>query len=101
VSRFTGSVRGPIVVSAATGTTSTAFAVAWASAPLPAGYVSDVQVMRPGSTARASWLTGQTATGGTFTPDAGPGTYRLRARVRNTANGRAAAYSPPAIVKVS
>ncbi|MDP9343715.1 MAG: hypothetical protein M3Q23_16805 [Actinomycetota bacterium] len=101
VSHFSGSVKVPIVVSPAKGTTSTAFAVTWASAALPAGFASDVQVMRPGSTTWTSWLTGQTATGGPFTPDAGAGTYRFRARVRNTANGKAGGYSPPAAVRVS
>ncbi len=101
VSHFSGSVKVPPVVAPSTGTVSTAFAVAWAFAPLPAGFVSDVQVLRPGSTVWTSWLTGQTATGGTFTPDAGTGTYRFRARVRNTENGKAGTYSPPAVARVS
>ncbi|SRR6266511_291267 len=101
VSHFTGTVQVGLVASPTKGGTQTAFVLTWASGALPAGYVADVQVQRPGSTTWSNWLTGQTATSGTFTPDAGVGTYRFRARVRKTANGKASAYSPARAVNVS
>jgi len=99
-SSYRGSIWVPIVLSPSSGTGATNFQVTWASATQPAGYVSDIQVQRPGSSAWVSWLLGQTATGATFVPDAGLGTYSLRARLRNSANGRSTAYTEPMSIEV-
>jgi hypothetical protein len=73
--------------------TTSAFAVAWAGAAPPAGYVHDVQVLRPGATAYADLAHGTTLTALTFTADAGPGPYGFRARLRNAATGKASGWS--------
>ena len=66
----------------------------WASAPPPTGYVQDVQIKRPGESAFSSWLSGQTDTRAGFTPDAGPGAYLFRARLRKSSDGTHSGYSP-------
>jgi plastocyanin len=95
---MTGSVSVPMVVSPTTGGTSTSFTVTWASAPLPAGYVADVQIRRPGTSTWSNWRLNQTVTSTTFVPDAGTGTYEFRARLKNPGLGSAAYSSPFAIV---
>ncbi len=99
-SNMTGSVSVPMVVSPTTGGTSTSFGVTWASAPLPAGYVVDVQLRRPGSSTWTNWRLNQTGTNTTFVPDAGTGTYEFRARLENPGVG-AAAYSAPFAIVVT
>jgi plastocyanin len=99
--QMSANVRVPLTVSPATGTTGTSFTITWASGSPPAGYVVDVQVKRPGATKFVSWKSGVTGTGASFTPDAGAGTYQFRGRLRNTANGKAAKYSPVASFSAS
>jgi hypothetical protein len=77
-----GTVSVQMTAAPASGTTTTSFALRWASVSLPAGYVSDVQIRRPGASGFSNWLQSETATGTTFIPDAGPGTYSFRARLR-------------------
>jgi plastocyanin len=84
----------------ASGTVSTPFTITWSSATAPAGFVFDVQVLRPGSSTWTNWLTGQTAKSGAFTPDAGTGTYQFRALMRKLAGG-SAANSPAKKITVS
>lgn len=97
----TGTVRVRLRVSPASGGTSTVFTVTWASADIPAPFVADVQIKRPGSTGFVNWMRDQTGTSATFLPDAGTGTYQFRARLRNTANGKAAAWSLAASITVT
>jgi hypothetical protein len=52
----------------------------------------DVQVKRPGSSQWSDWMTGQTASQGTFTPDVA-GTYTFRGRTRSLSNGAATGWS--------
>jgi hypothetical protein len=64
------------------------------------GWVSDVEVKRPGATSW-SWLGyGLTGTIMSFQPGK-TGTYSLRARLRHTANNASSAFSPIRTVKVS
>jgi uncharacterized repeat protein (TIGR01451 family) len=88
----TSTVKVPLIVAPTSGTVSTAFTVTWSSTTAPSGFVFDVQIRRPGSSTWANWQTAQTLRSAVFSPDAGAGTYRFRARMRKVAGG-SAAYS--------
>jgi plastocyanin len=65
-----------------------------------AGWVADVQVLRPGA-AKWAWLKNDvTTTWVTFTP-ARKGTYQLRARLRDKAAKKASGFSPASTLRVS
>jgi hypothetical protein len=84
------------------GTTSTAFTVRWAFARLPAGYGEDVQILVPGTTITwLRWRRGTRRAQGMYTPQAGPGTYYIRARLRNTSTGKFSRWSPAGIIQIS
>jgi uncharacterized repeat protein (TIGR01451 family) len=91
----------PLKVAPGSGTTATPFTLTWASSSAPAGFVFDVQVKRPGATGYANLFTAQTTPSGTFTPDAGPGTYSFRARMRKPAVGKKSAWSNAVSISVS
>ena len=97
---MTGSVQVPMIVSPTSGGTSTSFFVTWATAPLPAGYSVDVQIRRPGNASWSNWQLNQTSMSSPFVPDAGPGTYEFRARLRRPTFG-SAAYSAAFAITVS
>jgi len=90
-----GSVRVPLSISSAGGV----FTLGWGTPD--AGSVVDVQVARPGSAGFTDWLTGATTKRGTFSADAGPGTYWFRARLRNSVSGASSDWSPVAAAMVS
>jgi acetyl esterase/lipase/plastocyanin len=94
-------VQIPTVAGPLKGRVSDSYLVQWASWTPPAGYVVDVQVLRPGGSRWVNWLRDQTTTEAWFTPDAGAGTYSFRARLRRVSNGKAAGYSPPASIIAS
>jgi len=96
----TGTIKVALKAAPASGTVSTPFTITWASATAPSGFVFDVQVKRPGSSTWTNWLTAQTAASSVFTPDAGVGTYRFRARMRELSGG-ASAYSAAKAIAVS
>jgi hypothetical protein len=100
----TGTVRVPTLVSLLPGTTNVA-QVVWASAAPPAGFVFDVQVRQPGSSAWITWRARQTTLQSTFTPSdplyTGPGSYSFRARLRHLADGTHAGYSEPASITLN
>jgi streptogramin lyase len=79
---LTGEIDVPLEIAPKAGDTSTVYTVTWASAPPAPGFVSDIQIKRPGSPSFVTWLSGQTGTSADFSPDAGPGTYAFRARLR-------------------
>jgi uncharacterized repeat protein (TIGR01451 family) len=85
-------VKVPLIVAPTSGTVSTPFTVTWSSTTAPSGFVFDVQIRRPGTSTWANWRTAQTVGSAVFSPDAGAGTYRFRARMRRVAGG-SAAYS--------
>jgi streptogramin lyase len=90
---LTGSISVPVVASPASGSTSTPFAITWATRTAATGFVYDVQVKRPGSTSYVDWRKGTTAPSASFSPDAGHGSYSFRARLRNLASGKASGWS--------
>lgn len=97
----TGTIKVPADATPPSGGMGTTFTVAWASTSPHTGYVFDAQILRPGAADWADWQTGVTMVGADFVPDAGPGTYSFRARLRNTANGAASDWSPAVSIEVS
>ena len=96
-----GKITVPPEVSTSSGTTSTSFLVVWALTTPPPGIVEDVQVKRPGG----EWVRWRhresTQLQDTFVPDAGPGTYYFRSRIRNVDNGTVSRLGPPVPITVS
>jgi plastocyanin len=97
---LTGSINVPVGTFPLAGSTSRTFTITWASAAPLAGYVFDVQIMRPGGN-WANWKTNQTGQSGTFLPDTGVGTYSFRARYHRTSNGTFSGWSPAVSITVS
>jgi hypothetical protein len=89
----TATVAVPIS-SPSTGTVGTPIQVMWASAPLPAGLVEDVQVLRPGTSTWVSLMSGTTAQSTQFTATSA-GKYQFRARLRNPVGGASTKYCSP------
>jgi hypothetical protein len=79
---------------------SAAFSVVWANAPLPSGLVEDVQVMLPGTTTWQNVVHGSANQSATYTP-AQAGSYKFRARIRNSNTGKASAYNAAHVTTVS
>ena len=97
----TGRAKVPMKFSAIAGSTSTVFTIQWACEdPLP-GYVFDVQIKRAGTTQFVNWQTGVTTMSALYTPDAGTGSYKFRARMRNTAGGAFSDWSAAKKITVS
>ena len=94
-----GSVAVPVSVAPTSGPLGRTFMVTWASAAPRPGFVFDVQVKRPGSSAFVALRTGTTARSTTFRPTS-RGAWSFRSRLRKTANGRASGYSAAATVNV-
>jgi hypothetical protein len=95
-----GKVSLPLQVSpGATGTLTTTFTITWA-ASLPAGYVVDVQIKRPGSSSYVLWQKGVTTLSAGFTADANTGNYSFKARLRKS-GGAASGYSPVLTITIS
>jgi len=80
-------VHVPVTALPAAGTTTTPFTITWGAGVAPSGFVSDVQIRRPGTTQWKSWLVTQVNPSGIFVPDVGTGTYGFRARLRNLSTG--------------
>jgi Tol biopolymer transport system component len=97
--KMSGTVSAPVSVDPASGSTSTAFTIRWATAAPPADAVFDVKLKRPGTKKWVTWRSGVTTRAATFVPDAGAGTYAFQARVR-ISNKRAARFSPVASIAV-
>jgi len=73
---------------------------AGSSAPISAcGALAPVTAPDPDPTVGGDRLT-QSIRSATFMPDAGPGAYSFRARMRSTITGKAAGYSPAASIAV-
>jgi len=95
------SLRVPVRVTPASGSTATSFKIVWASETAPTGYAYDVRVRAPGSTTFVLWRSGTTASQAAFTPNAGAGAYVFEARLRQPGSGHAAGWSPTTTVHVS
>ena len=97
----TGRVAIPVKILPAAGGTGVVRTVTWAVEDPAAGYVFDIQIKRPGIPGWTNWRTGVTTLSDAFTPDAGSGTYKFKARLRNTANNTHSLYSAAKAVTVS
>lgn len=96
--KFAGSVAVPVVVSPASGKTTTRFTLIWASRTI-SGYVFDIEIryLKTGSKVWSPWAafkTGTTAVTGTTTTNLAAGRYEVHARLRNLASGKASGWSP-------
>lgn len=95
-----GRIHVPMRAKPSTGPRSTVFALTWASESAPAGFVYDVQVKRPGGTYEL-WQDGVAGSAGSFTPDAGKGTYRFQARLHEVSSGGTSLWSNTLPVSVT
>jgi plastocyanin len=93
-----GRVTIPMRVHRLSGAPRPTFRLGWAASDAALGFVYDVQIFRPGRQ-WVNWQTGVAAHAVSFTPAAGPGTYRFRARMRGLAGGQAL-WSPTAQLHV-
>jgi len=93
-----GRVTIPMRLHRLVGASKPTFRLGWAASDAATGLVYDVQIFRPGRQ-WADWQTGSTMRGTSFTPAAGPGTYRFRARMRALAGGQAQ-WSPTAQLRI-
>lgn len=82
------------------GKVDTVFNIGWAAAPARPGFAFDVQILRPGSSDWADWMSGITLSKSKFLADAGTGVYSFRAQLRNIDNGASSDWSPVASVTV-
>jgi hypothetical protein len=99
----TGTVTVPVTVAPESGTPTTNFAVTWATGAQPVvskGWVIDVQVAVPGAADFAPWQDGVTTQSAPYTPTAGNGLYRFRARMRHATAPSASDWSPVASITV-
>jgi hypothetical protein len=96
-----GKITVPPRVTPSTGTTTDSFLVVWALQQPPTNIVEDVQIKRPGG----SWVHWRhrqsTRLQDQFVPDAGPGTYAFRSRIRNVSNHAVSRFGPPVTIAVS
>lgn len=74
--------------------------VRWAAGPVPAGFVVDVQIRRPGDAGFSAWVDGTRARQRTFTPGE-EGRYAFRARLRKASDGSASGWSPTRGIEVA
>jgi uncharacterized repeat protein (TIGR01451 family) len=84
-------IKVPMAVAPATGDSTTRFVVTWAANNPPDGYIYDIDIKRPGSTAWVDWQT-TSAKSATFIADAGPGKYTFRARLRKLSSAVASGW---------
>jgi plastocyanin len=83
------------------GGVTTNFKITWAKTAIPAGYVVNVQIARPGGGFTA-FLTGTTALSTMFTPDAGTGMYKFRAQLQKSGSPTLkSGFSPAISISVS
>jgi uncharacterized repeat protein (TIGR01451 family) len=94
-------VNVPMRALPATGSTSTSFTLTWAAAAPPAGYSEDVQVTYPGTSTWVTLFKSSTATSASFVPNKGTGSYKFRARFKQTSGSGASSYTTNATINVS
>jgi hypothetical protein len=73
--------------------------VRWASSPPAAGFVEDVEQQKPGAAGFTALVTASTAQSKAIT--LATGTWKVRARYRNSATGKASGYSPVATATIT
>jgi hypothetical protein len=97
---MTGTVKVPIKVGPATGTTATTFTITMATTAATGNFVYDVQE-RIGTGAWTAFKTGVTVKSLTFMASA-PGSYSFRSRLRDkTVTGKFSGWSPKKTISVS
>jgi plastocyanin len=98
IHHFRGVVKVPLKK---TGTAAHGYTLRWSSAASPpAKRKFDVQVKRPGARAFVSFRSATTSLKAFVNP-AKAGTYKFRARTRNTANGMTSGWSPVLSLPIS
>ena len=98
VSTMVGSVRVPVRVTPAEGTTKTGFTVTWSATAAGADAVFDVDRRRVGG-GWSAWARGVTMRSAPFDPWR-KGTYRFRARLRQVSTGASSGWSPVGVIVV-
>ena len=93
-----GRVDIPMRVRPASGGPHRTFHVTWAATVAADGFVYDVQIKKAGRD-WADWRSGVVSRKTSFTPNAGKGTYRFRARMRSVDGGQAF-WSAGSVIKV-
>jgi hypothetical protein len=93
-------VQVPMLVVPDRGNQGSEFMLMWAFDRNPAGWVSDVQVRRPGSASWEELFVDATEGGAGFVPDAGPGRYAFRARLRREDVDATSEWSPVVTIAV-
>jgi hypothetical protein len=94
-------IRVPITALPPAGGVNFVYDVMWATGPPPADFAYDVQIERPGAPGFLDWLPDTNLAQADFMPDAGPGIYAFRARIRNRTNGKATGWSPSALIEAT
>ena len=87
------------VMAPAIGVHGVPFQLLWASPSMPMGFLEDILVLTPGAASYV--LLGSSASSSVLYTPAIAGQYEFRARLRNTASGKASAYSRPTVVSVN
>ena len=100
LSPMNGNIKVPMVVSPAGGPLGTVFTLGWSSISGLSEYSFDVQRRRPSDAGFVNWIRRTSTRGIQYTPNA-KGTYRFRARTRNTATGVVSAWSPVLSISVT
>jgi plastocyanin len=98
--QMVGRVHVPVRAAPARGDLRRRFTVTWAAAAPADGDVYDVQI-RPPDGGWKGWRIGVSALSHAFVQDAGSGSYRFRARMRDAATGKAADWSLPTEIRVT
>jgi hypothetical protein len=98
---YVGTIKIPFVVTPSTGNLTTVFTLQWATTAPPAGYVYDVQVLRPNQTYYNPLLTDSVLRSTTFVADSGKGTYSFRSRLKKLVGGKFSNWSEGISVVVS
>jgi hypothetical protein len=95
-----GKVKVPMVVSPTSGPLGTAFTLGWSTISGLSDYSFDVQRRRPSDAGFVNWIKKTNTRGISYTPGT-KGTYRFRARTRNTATGVVTGWSPVLSIAVT
>lgn len=98
--RMKGKLQAPVVVTPPSGNVNTTFTVKWAAGSLPAGFVVDVQIKAPGTTAWTTWQSGFTTSSATRKFNM-VGQWSIRARLRRTSNNKSSGWSTATKVNIS
>jgi plastocyanin len=98
--QMVGRVHVPVRAAPARGDLRRRFTVTWAVAASADSDVYDVQIRRPDGGWKG-WRIGVSGQSHAFVQDAGVGSYRFRARMRDPATGAAADWSLPTEIRVT